>query len=146
MFLWKCQIFWDRKCPDLRGTRIPNLRIHAEYSNHLRYQGQTFACAGNSSRFRHPKGCSCESVKIVYWHRYVCTYLYGIYITKTKHHVIYPYSLELSRIDHWTMADPNADVFSKPGYFNSFFPGRFYWNFIYVISKLILGIVGWGIP
>ena len=42
MFLWKCQSFWDRKCLDLRGTRTPNLRIHAECSNHLSYQGQTF--------------------------------------------------------------------------------------------------------
>ena len=33
MFLWKCQSFWDRKCPDLRGTRTPDLRIHAELSN-----------------------------------------------------------------------------------------------------------------
>ena len=43
MFLWKCRSFWDRKCLDLRGTRTPNLRIHAECSNHLGYQGQTFA-------------------------------------------------------------------------------------------------------
>ena len=43
MFLWKCQSFWDRKCLDLRGIRTPNLRIHAECSNHLSYQGQTFA-------------------------------------------------------------------------------------------------------
>ena len=35
--------FWDRKCLDLRGTRTPNLRILAECSNHLSYQGQTFA-------------------------------------------------------------------------------------------------------
>ena len=41
VFLWKCQNFWDRKCLDLRGTRTPNLRIHTEYSNHSRYQGQT---------------------------------------------------------------------------------------------------------
>ena len=33
----------ERKCLDLRGTRTPNLRIHAECSNHLSYQGQTFA-------------------------------------------------------------------------------------------------------
>ena len=32
VFLWKCQSFWDRKCLDLRGTRTPNLRIHAECS------------------------------------------------------------------------------------------------------------------
>ena len=43
MFLWKCQSFWDRKSLDLRGTRTPNLGIHAECSNHLSYQGQTFA-------------------------------------------------------------------------------------------------------
>ena len=43
MFLWKCQSFWDRKCLYLRGTRTPNLRIHAECYNHLSYQGQTFA-------------------------------------------------------------------------------------------------------
>ena len=43
MFLWKCQSFWDRKCLDLRGTRTPNLLIHAECSNHLSYQGQEFA-------------------------------------------------------------------------------------------------------
>ena len=43
MFFWKCQSFWDRKCFDLRGTRTPNLWIHAECSNHLSSQGQTFA-------------------------------------------------------------------------------------------------------
>ena len=43
MFLWKCQSFWDRKCRDLRGTRTPNLRIHAECSNHLSYRGHAFA-------------------------------------------------------------------------------------------------------
>ena len=43
MFLWKCQSFWDLKCPDLRGTQTPNLRTHAEYSNHLSYQARTFA-------------------------------------------------------------------------------------------------------
>ena len=42
MFLWKCQSFWDRKYLDLRGTRTTNLRIHAECSNHLSYQGQTW--------------------------------------------------------------------------------------------------------
>ena len=41
VFLWKCQSFWDRKCLDLRGTRTPNLRIHAECSNLLSYQGHT---------------------------------------------------------------------------------------------------------
>ena len=36
--------FWGRKCLDLRGTRTPNLRIHAECSNNnLSHQGQTFA-------------------------------------------------------------------------------------------------------
>ena len=30
VFLWQCQRFWDRECLDLRGTRTPNLRIHAE--------------------------------------------------------------------------------------------------------------------
>ena len=39
MFMWKCQSFSDRKCLDLRGTRTPNLWIHAECSNHLSYQG-----------------------------------------------------------------------------------------------------------
>ena len=43
MFLWKCQSLWDRKCLDLKGTRTPKLRIHAECSNHLSYQGQIFA-------------------------------------------------------------------------------------------------------
>ena len=43
MFLWKCQSFWDRKCLDLRGTPTANLLIHAECSNHLSNQGQTFA-------------------------------------------------------------------------------------------------------
>ena len=43
VFLGKCLSFWDRKCLDLRGTRTPNLRIHAECSNLLSYQGQTFA-------------------------------------------------------------------------------------------------------
>ena len=42
VFLWKCQSFWDRKCLDLRGTRTPNLRNHAECFNYLSYQGQTF--------------------------------------------------------------------------------------------------------
>ena len=41
--LEKVSKFWDRKCLDLRGTRNPNLRIHAEFSNLLSYQGQTFA-------------------------------------------------------------------------------------------------------
>ena len=41
--LWMCQSFWDRKCLDLRGTRTPNLRIHAECSNLLSYQVPTFA-------------------------------------------------------------------------------------------------------
>ena len=45
VFLWKCQSFWARECLDLRGTRTPNLRIHAECSNLLSYQGQTFAAA-----------------------------------------------------------------------------------------------------
>ena len=43
VFLWKCQNFWDKKSLDLRGTRTPNLRIHAECSNHWSYQGQIFA-------------------------------------------------------------------------------------------------------
>ena len=43
VFLWKCQSFWDRKCLELRGTRTPNLRIHAECPNLLSCQGQTFA-------------------------------------------------------------------------------------------------------
>ena len=42
VFFWKCQSFWDRKCLDLRGTRTSNLRIHAECSNLLSYQGQIF--------------------------------------------------------------------------------------------------------
>ena len=43
MFLWKRQSLWDRKCLDLRGSQTPNLRIHAECSNHLSYRGQIFA-------------------------------------------------------------------------------------------------------
>ena len=91
VFLWKCQSFWDRKCLDLRGTRTPNLRIHAECFNLLSYQGQTFAvpcfyhwlwwyryflsrvniwnvnCAlTNSIHFRHTNGYSSESV---FWDR-----------------------------------------------------------------------------
>ena len=42
VFLWTCQSFRDRKCLDLRGTRTPNLRIQAECSTLLSYQGQTF--------------------------------------------------------------------------------------------------------
>ena len=42
-FLGKCQSFWDRKCLDPRGTQTPNLRINAEFSNLLSYQGHTFA-------------------------------------------------------------------------------------------------------
>ena len=38
MFLWKCQSFWDRKCLDLRGTRTPNLRIHAECSKLFKFK------------------------------------------------------------------------------------------------------------
>ena len=43
MLLRKCQSFWDRKCLDLRRTWTPNLRIHAECSNHFSYQGQIFS-------------------------------------------------------------------------------------------------------
>ena len=43
VFLGKCQSFSDRKCLDLRGTRTPNLRFHAECSDLLSYQDQTFA-------------------------------------------------------------------------------------------------------
>ena len=42
MFFWKCQCFWGRK-PRPEGDSNPNLRIHVDCSNHLRYQGQTFA-------------------------------------------------------------------------------------------------------
>ena len=35
--LVKVSKFWDRKCLDLRGTRTPNLRIHAQCSNLLSY-------------------------------------------------------------------------------------------------------------
>ena len=41
--LLKVSSFWDRKCLDMRGTRTPNVRIHAECSKRLSYQGQTFA-------------------------------------------------------------------------------------------------------
>ena len=37
--LSKYQSFLDRICLDLRGTRTPTLRIHAERSNLLSYQG-----------------------------------------------------------------------------------------------------------
>ena len=47
MFLWKCRRFKDRKCIKLRRARTPNLRIHAKWSNHLSYQGQTFAVPCN---------------------------------------------------------------------------------------------------
>ena len=40
--LVKVSNFLDRKCIDMRGTRTPNLRIHAECSNLLSYQGPTF--------------------------------------------------------------------------------------------------------
>ena len=42
MFLWKCQSFWDRKLsrPGRGGLKPPKLRIHAECSNLLSYQGQ----------------------------------------------------------------------------------------------------------
>ena len=42
VFLWKCQSFWDRKCLDLRGTRTPNLRIHAECSNLVDMQSSPY--------------------------------------------------------------------------------------------------------
>ena len=88
VFLWKCQSFWNWECLDLSGTRTPDLRIHAECSDHLKYQGQTFAvpcfwilvlavkiflskvniwdvnCArATAFIFWHTNGCSCESVK-----------------------------------------------------------------------------------
>ena len=43
MFLRKCRRFLDGKCFNLRGFRTPNLPIYADCSNHLNYQGQTFA-------------------------------------------------------------------------------------------------------
>ena len=83
VFLWKCQSFWDRKYLDLRGTRTPNLRIHAECFNLLTYQGQTFdwlwryryfwikltfemlkLCAGNSIYFSTHERCSWQSAKV----------------------------------------------------------------------------------
>ena len=36
---FKCRSFRNRKCIDPRGTRIPNLPVHAECSNHFIYQG-----------------------------------------------------------------------------------------------------------
>ena len=42
MFLWTCRCFWDRKISTWGVLEPPNLRIYAECSNHLRYQGQTF--------------------------------------------------------------------------------------------------------
>ena len=44
MCSWMCQSFWDRKCLDLRGTRTPNLRIHAECSNHFELSGPDICC------------------------------------------------------------------------------------------------------
>ena len=41
--LEKVSKFLRQKCLDPGGTRTPNLRIHAECSNHLSYRGQTFA-------------------------------------------------------------------------------------------------------
>ena len=35
MFLSKCRRFRDRKCLDLRGTRTPNLQIHANMEQNL---------------------------------------------------------------------------------------------------------------
>ena len=37
------KLFRDRKCIELRGTRTPNLRIHAECSINLSYKGQIIA-------------------------------------------------------------------------------------------------------
>ena len=42
-FLVTVSKFLRQKSLDLRGTRTPNLRIHAECSNHWSYQGQMFA-------------------------------------------------------------------------------------------------------
>ena len=70
VFLWKCQRFWDRKCLDLRGARAPNLRIHAECSNLLSYQGKTFAVPC----FEHMYTCMPNSV---YMHN---NYAYKQYI------------------------------------------------------------------
>ena len=53
----------ERKCLDLRGTPTTNLRIHAECSNHLSYQGQTFNTGSGGSawiNFNH-----CHSHKFV---------------------------------------------------------------------------------
>ena len=33
------------------GTRTPNLRIHGDCSNHLSYQGQSFAGSGDKDIF-----------------------------------------------------------------------------------------------
>ena len=41
--LVKMSKFLRQKSLGLGGTRNPKLRIHAEFSNHLSYQGQTFA-------------------------------------------------------------------------------------------------------
>ena len=41
--MWKCRRFRDREWIGLGGTRCPKLWFHAECSNHLSYQGQTFA-------------------------------------------------------------------------------------------------------
>ena len=41
--LVKVSKFLRQTCLDLRGTRTPNFRIHAEWSNLLSSQGQTFA-------------------------------------------------------------------------------------------------------
>ena len=73
-FLWKCRSFRDRLCIDPRGTRTPNLRIHAEYSDYLSYQGQAFAvpCFCEARRASH-----CHSPQTTYSSKSTCCAIYA---------------------------------------------------------------------
>ena len=72
MFFWKCQSFWEKKCLYLRETRTPNLWINAECSDHLSYQGQTFAVP---CFYIYP--LLQRSWKGVYWFHLVCLSVCG---------------------------------------------------------------------
>ena len=79
MFLIKRQSSWNRKCLDLRGTRTPNLRIHAECSNHSSYQGQTFAV---------PHFCNMHAACMYVVIFYACVYLAFISLCHCKRHQV----------------------------------------------------------
>ena len=94
MFLRKCQSFRDRKCPDLKGTRTPNLRIYAECSNHLRCKDQKLAVPWHVSTLLFLIGGSqapSNIFKINTIYVLMCCNIHT-YIQRTCPHIIYIYS------------------------------------------------------